>query len=207
MLVSTYAMLAISAEHKKERGYILCIQKYLQEHVEKPQAIDPVWIASQLDELTQFAESRHQRKIEGFLIPAMRKATFDTGPLLADLESLSRVGADLLRSVRQCLRYAFSHDMVQNKLLHCAIDLYFQNLLERLVKEEQELLPLAQRVISSDGWFAIGTMFLAHDARLDEQNRTAQGKQLHEQHHAADCRRNKSNRFLASVGGADQFLH
>jgi hemerythrin-like domain-containing protein len=180
MLVATYAMLVISAEQKKERGYIFCIQKYLQEHVERPQAIDPVWIAAQLDELTQFAESRHQRKVEGFLIPAVRKANFDTGPLLADLESLSRVGGDLLRSVRQCLRYAFSHDVVQNKLLRCAIDLYFQNLLERLVKEEQELLPLAQRVISSDGWFAIGTMFLAHDAKLDEQNRTAQCKHLHD---------------------------
>jgi hemerythrin-like domain-containing protein len=207
MLVATYSILAISAEQKKERGYISCIQKYLQEQVEKLQAIDPVWIASQLDELTQFAESRHQRKVEGFLIPAVRKATFDTGPLLADLESLSRVGGDLLRSVRQCLRYAFSHDTLQNKLLHCAIDRYIQNLLERLVKEEQELLPLAQRVISSDGWFAIGTMFLAHDANLDEQNRTAQGKQLHEQHHAADYRQDKSNRFLASVSGAEQFLH
>lgn len=207
MLVATYALLAISAEQKKERGYISCIQKYLQEHVEKPQAIDPVWIASQLDELTQFAESRHQRKVEGFLIPAVRKASFDTGPLLADLESLSRVGADLLRAVRQCLRYASSHDAVQNKLLHCAIDRYFQNLLERLVKEEQELLPLAQRVISSDGWFAIGTMFLAHDAKLDEQNRNAQGKQLHEQHHAADSRQDRSNRILASVSGTDQFLY
>jgi hypothetical protein len=34
----------------------------------------------------------------------------------------------------------------------------------RLEKEEQELLPLAQRVIASEDWFEIGSMF-----RLQEQ--------------------------------------
>jgi len=51
----------------------------------------------------------------------------------------------------------------QGKFLCRTIDLYCQNLLKRLDKEEQELLPLAQKVISSEEWFEIGSKFLAQD--------------------------------------------
>ncbi len=168
MLIATYALLTLSVEQKKERSFISRIQQYLHTNAEKPQEIDPARIEAQLDELTQFAESRHQLKVEGCLMPAVRKATREAGALLADLESLSRIGNDMLRSVRKCLGRAFSHGEAQIKHLCQTMDLYCQNLLERLAKEEQELLPLAQRVISSEGWFAIGTTFLSHDAGDDE---------------------------------------
>jgi hemerythrin-like domain-containing protein len=174
MLIATYALLTLAVEQKKERSFISRIQQYLQTNAGKPQEIDPACIESQLDELTRFAESRHQRKVEGCLMPAVREATREAGPLLADLESLSRVGSDMLRSVRQCLHRAFRHGVAHITLLCRTMDLYCQNLLERLAKEEQELLPLAQRVISNEVWFAIGTMFLSHDAGHDERNRTAQ---------------------------------
>ncbi|MFD2273460.1 hypothetical protein ACFS07_26860 [Undibacterium arcticum] len=48
--------------------------------------------------------------------------------------------------------------------MYSSIELYCNNLLQRLTKEEDELLPLAQRVISSDEWFAIGAQFLSLDA-------------------------------------------
>lgn len=165
MLIAIYALSTLSIEQKKERSFILRIQQYLKTHAGMPHAIDPVCIESQLDELARFAESRHQRKVEACLMPAVRKATREAGPLLADLASLSRTGSAMLRSVRKCLRRAFRHGGVQIRLLSRSIDLYCQNLLERLAKEEQELLPLAQRVISSEEWFAIGSMFLSHDER------------------------------------------
>ena len=146
----------------------------MQAHAGKPQKIDPAHIKSQLDELTLFAESRHQRKVEGCLMPAVRKATREADPLLADLEFLSRAGSAMLHSVHQCLQRVFRHGVAQLAHLCHMMDLYCQNLLERLAKEEQELLPLAQRVIPSDAWFAIGTTFLSHDAGHEERNRAAQ---------------------------------
>ena len=164
MLIATYALLTLSIEQKKERGFILRIQQYLQRYSGAPQQIDPACIESQLDELTQFAERRHQGKVEGYLMPAVRRATAEAGRLLADLETLSRAGSAMLRSVRKCLRRAQRHGVAKIELLCRTMDLYCQNLLERLAKEEQELLPLAQRVMSSEDWFAIGTKFLSHDA-------------------------------------------
>ncbi len=174
MLLATYALLALSVEQKKERTFIETILRYLRANAHKPQEIDPDCLKSQLDELTLFAEARHKRKIEGCLMPALRKATHDADPVLAELQSLNRAGSNMLRSVRRRLRRAFGHGATHMKLLCRSMERYCQNLLDRLTKEEQELMPLAQRVISSDEWFTIGTMFLSHDANYNEVKRLAQ---------------------------------
>lgn len=164
MLLTTYALLTLSAEQKKERSFIKSMQYYLRSHADSPQQIDPSLMSSQLNELSQFVESRHQRKVEECLIPAVREATREADPLLADLELLRRIGDTALHVVRRCLRLAFLYGVTEIKLLFQSMERYCDNLLERLAKEEQELLPLAQRVVSNEQWFAIGTMFLSHDA-------------------------------------------
>lgn len=165
MLTATYVLLTLSIEQKKERHFISRLLQHVQSIARRPQEIDPVFIESQLNELTSFAEARHQRKVEACLMPAVRNASRDAGPLLADLESLSRLGGTMLRSVRKCLRRAMRRSATQGKFLCRTVDMYCNNLLKRLDKEEQELLPLAQRVISSDEWFEIGSQFLAHDQK------------------------------------------
>jgi hypothetical protein len=50
------------------------------------------------------------------------------------------------------------------------MELYCNNLYQRLVKEE-ELLQIAQRVISLEEWFAIAASFLSHDAAKYERKR------------------------------------
>src|SRR4051794_12138018 len=100
MLTATYALLTLSVEQKKERSFISRIQHYLRMNAAKPEDIDPACLQSQLDELTSFAESRHQHKVDACLIPAVRKATDEAAPLLADLETLSRSGSKMLRTVR-----------------------------------------------------------------------------------------------------------
>lgn len=173
MLTATYVLLTLSIEQKKERHFISRLLQHVQSIARKPQEIDPVFIASQLEELTRFAEARHQRKVEVCLMPAVRAANCDCGALLADLESLSKMGGAMLAAVRKCLRRAMRRSATQGKFLCRTVDLYCQNLLKRLDKEEQELLPLAQRVISSENWFEIGSMFLAQEQSVDpdEQRR------------------------------------
>ncbi|MBV6321484.1 hypothetical protein KVP70_11095 [Duganella sp. HSC-15S17] len=135
----------------------------MQSIARRPQEIDPVFIESQLKELTTFAETRHQRKVEVCLMPAVRAADASCGALMNDLESLSRLGGAMLNAVHKCLRRAMRRSATQGKFLCRTVDLYCQNLLKRLDKEEQELLPLAQKVISSEEWFEIGSQFLAQE--------------------------------------------
>lgn len=175
MLTGTYALLTLSVEQKNERNFISRILHYLQINADKPQEIDPAQLQVQLDELTLFAESRHKRKVERCVIPAVRKATDEATPLLDDLETLSRIGSSMLRFVRRNLRRAADIGTDHIERLCRTMQRYCLNLLERLAKEEQHLLPLAQRVISHEEWFHIGTKFMSDDARHEwRRRRTAQ---------------------------------
>ena len=163
MLTATYVLLTLSIEQKKERHFISRLLQHVQSIARRPQEIDPVLIESQLKELTSFAESRHQRKVEACLMPAVRAADSNCAALINDLEALSRLGKAMLNAVHKCLHRAMRRSASQGKFLCRTIDMYCQNLLTRLDKEEQELLPLAQKVISSDDWFEIGSKFLAQE--------------------------------------------
>lgn len=163
MLTATYVLLTLSIEQKKERHFIARLLQYVQSRARKPSEIDPVFIESQLEELTRFAEARHQHKLEACLMPAVRNAGGECGAVLSELEALARLGRAIQTTVRKCLRRAMRRGATRSKLLCRTVDLYCQNLLKRLDKEEQELLPLAQKLISSEEWFEIGSMFLAED--------------------------------------------
>lgn len=163
MLTATYVLLTLSIEQKKERHFISRLLQYVQSIARRPQEIDPVFIESQLKQLTSLAEARHQRKVEVCLMPAVRAAEPNCTSLIEDLETLSQRGSAMLNAVYRCLRRAMRRSASQGKFLCTTIDLYCQNLLKRLDKEEQELLPLAQKVISSEEWFEIGSKFLEQD--------------------------------------------
>lgn len=163
MLTATYVLLTLSIEQKKERHFISRLLHYVQSIARRPQEIDPVFIETQLKELASFAEARHQRKLEACLMPAIRAAEPSSMPLLNDLECLSKRGSAMLNAVYRCLRRAMRRSASHGKFLCKTVDLYCHNLLKRLDKEEQELLPLAQKVISSEEWFEIGSQFLAQD--------------------------------------------
>ncbi|KQN67709.1 MULTISPECIES: hypothetical protein [unclassified Duganella] len=167
MLTATYVILSLSVEQKKERQFISRLLQTVQSVRRRPQEIDPATIESQLKQLTSFAEARHQRKVEACLMPAVCAAARATDrncdALINDLESLSRHGSATLNAVNKCMRRAMRRSASQCQFLCRTIDLYCYNLLKRLDREEQDLLPLAQKVISSAEWFEIGRELLAQE--------------------------------------------
>ena len=164
MLLATYALSTLSVEQKKQRGFIERLQQQLRRYGTSSGPADAQAVMAGIEQLGRFAEARHQGKVEQCLMPAVRRASADAGPLLADLESLSRAGGQMLGELRHSWQRAVHRDVEHVRQVLGAVELYCQNLLHRLAKEEHELLPLAQRVLSSDGWFSIGAGFLRHDA-------------------------------------------
>jgi hemerythrin-like domain-containing protein len=171
MLLATYALLTLSIEQKEERRLIARIRSYVAKYQKRPNEIDPGILASQLDKLGALAELHHKEKLEECLIPAVREASTDAAPLLDNLASLRRTGRAMLCVMRRSLRLAARNGQHQVENVIGNVEGYCQNLLERLAKEEYELLPLARRVIHGQGWFAIGAAFLAQDARHEERRR------------------------------------
>ncbi|MFC6522238.1 hypothetical protein ACFQAT_23415 [Undibacterium arcticum] len=170
MLTATYALVAIAVEHKKTWATSSTLQQYLQSSSKARQAIDPLGLESVVNQLVQIDDSCHQRKVEVYVIPAIRKATREADSLLAELESLSTLGASILRSVVAQSRQVCVQGMVQIRELYCSMELYCQSLLQRLAKEEEELFLIARRVIPNEEWFAICAQFLSLDAEMMRAN-------------------------------------
>lgn len=140
MLLATYAIATLTIEQKCERSAI----RRLQEPIERARAsqqFDFSALAIQSERLIRLAESLHWRRLENCLIPALREASSDA------LIPLPGAGQRHIASA-------------------CGtINSYCQNLLARLAFEEQQLLPLAQRLLATDAWFKVGTAFLLQDAQ------------------------------------------
>jgi len=161
MLTITYALISLSVEQKRAHKLLSTVQQLFQNSSADRQRTDPVILESVVSQLAKLDASCHRRKVEVYVIPAIQNATKEADSLLAELESLSATGLRILDSVREWVRQAFDQGVTEVKELYSSVELYCNNLLHRLAKEEEELLPLAQRVISSVEWFAIGVQFLS----------------------------------------------
>jgi hemerythrin-like domain-containing protein len=160
MLTATYSLVALSVEQKNARCTLSAVQQYVRNNDE----LDPKGLQSVLQKLSQLEQYCHERKVELYVIPAIRNATHDADPLLDELESLSSRGVDILRSLRHAVGAAIERGNVRIEEICQAVELYCNNLLQRLIKEE-ELFNIARRVISIEGWFSIAANFLTYDAQ------------------------------------------
>jgi hypothetical protein len=166
MLTATYALVALSVEQKKSRGILSSLQQQLQACLQSPETAVRPAIESILNQLVQFDEACHWRNLELFIIPALRRTASEAGALVAELESLSAAGEKTLGAVRCRLRQACEQGSDGMAELAGALERYCQNLMQRLAREEEELLPMAERLISGDEWFEIAAQFISHDAQV-----------------------------------------
>jgi hypothetical protein len=164
MLTATYSLVTISTEQNKTRSVLRKLQQYIQNTWKGLQNIDLDCLDSVFKSLTQFDKYFRTRKVEVYLVPAIRRATSEADSLLAELDALSVSSMNLLRSVREQLGRAFEGGGLRFNEACSSIDLYCNNMLTRLIREEEELFPLARRVFSVDEWFSLAEKFLADEA-------------------------------------------
>ena len=167
MLIVTYSLVTLSVEQEKTRHILSTLQQRTQDYATHPQRCDSRGLESILNQFTQFDLACRQRNVELYLIPAIRRATQEADSLLAELESFSSLGANALKSVRHHLQQDVELGVHKVKELAGTMGVYCHHLLARLGREEQELFPVARRVITSEeDWFAIASQFISHEAEL-----------------------------------------
>lgn len=168
MLTATYTLVALSLEQASVRVSLQSFQKYLQANFLYQSALTPGQVDFTCKSLQRLYDTCHWRKIETYLIPAIRHAAQAPSQLFAELESLNRACADLLAVVDQC-RTARQVDSEDKVLQFCqAVDGFCSTMLRRLELEEKQLFPLARSVISGEAWFSIANRMLASDAHKQE---------------------------------------
>ncbi len=171
MLTATYSLVAIAAEQDKTRSILGRLQQYIQTTWKGLQGIDFTFLETAFNKLLQLENYFHTRKIELYLIPALRNASKEVDILLAELDTLSTNAEGFLRSVGDQLTATFDLGNIKiNEICH-AMEQYCDRLFIRLDKEEKELLPMARRLFSIEDWFSIAAQFLSDDAAAYERRR------------------------------------
>ena len=175
MLTATYSLVSLSVEQASIRMSLLAFQKYMHVQLRHQSRLSLAQLEYAGDWLNRLYQGGYWRKVELYLIPAIRRATPQADhlldALLDDLNGLNHAALESVYAVQQRAGAAIDNSEQQAQQLCVAIDAFCAALFERLEKEERELFALARKVIVGEAWFAIAYQFLAHDARASEARR------------------------------------
>lgn len=169
MLTATYTLVALSVEQASIRVSLQSLQTLLQRNFRHQTVLGAAQVAYASELLQRLYHNAHWRKIDMFLVPAVRRVTRQADTLLAELEVLSTQAGETINAVASRVGAA-SVDSEAAVAQFCAqVDNFCGAILERLEREEKELFAIARSVISGEAWFSIANQMLADDARRDEQ--------------------------------------
>jgi hemerythrin-like domain-containing protein len=173
MLTATYTLVALSVEQTSVRTSLQSLQKLLHSNFLQQKTLPPAQVEASCDALKRLYDSCHWRKLDKFLIPAIRRATRTADQLLDELDALSQAASDAMAAALRVVQTAALDTQATIGKFCAAIDRFCTALLERLEREERELFPVASNVINGEDWFAIANQMLAHDAYRQESRPAA----------------------------------
>ena len=168
MLTATYSLVAISIEQEQALRCLERIRQAIAALWQDAQAVDPRRLEATLSGLARFDRYCHERKVEKYVIPTVRGASGEIDAVVQQLEGLSGAGLRLLGAAGEQVQALFDRHAVQVRELFAAMEAYCDCLRQRLLQEEEMLLPLVRRMFSVDDWFTLAAKFLG-----DEQDRPA----------------------------------
>ncbi|PHV49986.1 hypothetical protein CSQ91_01935 [Janthinobacterium sp. BJB301] len=164
-------MVSLSVEQASIRMSLLAFQKCMHVQLRHQRQLSLAQLQYAGDWLNRLYQGGYWRKVEMYLIPAIRQAAPHADGLLNEINGLNHAALESINVVQQRAGAAIDHSELQAEQLCAAIDAFCAALLQRLEKEERELFALARKVIVGEAWFAIAYQFLAHDARAQEARR------------------------------------
>lgn len=177
MLTATYTLVALSVEQASVRMSLQSFQKYMRSTLMEQNSITLGQLEYACETLNRLYHACHWRKIERYLIPAIRQATERADQLLDELGRLNQMALDAIRTLQslQSQYGALADGRDQHVGRICdSIEAFCAAMLQRLEKEEQELFDVARRVIGGEAWFSIANQLMLHDKQVEEARRAPQ---------------------------------
>ena len=167
MLTATYTLVALSVEQTNMRVSLHAVQQLVHKGFMRQSALTAGQAEYVCDTLRRLYEQCHRRKLDKFLMPALRRAGAGANPLLRELDMLGRSAAEALETACGLLREGIDNEERVDAFC-IAVDRFCAALTLRFEREERELFPVARAAIAGDAWFAVANQMLAHDAYIEE---------------------------------------
>jgi hypothetical protein len=162
MLTATYSIVTLKLEQENMRWNFSALQQTILSNIKNLNQVISMEFESMLNRLSQFEQYCQQRKVEIFIVPALRKFTREADTLLDELDSLSQHCFSILCKLRVRLQQVMREGLFKMDEVYSSIELCCSTIYTRLCKRE-ELVELAERVIPHEEWFGLAASFMSHD--------------------------------------------
>jgi len=168
MLTATYTLVALSVEQTNMRVSLHAVQQLVQKGYARQNALTGGQAEYVCDTLRALYELSQRRKLDTFLLPALRRSGTGADPLLRELDMLSRTAAEALDEAGR-LQAGRIDDEETVEAFCAAVERFCAALSLRFEREERELFPAARAAIAGETWFAVANQMLAHEAYREER--------------------------------------
>src|SRR5678816_3516226 len=136
------------SEHSSMIAVLNAMSALVREVRERSKRIDPQVFRAILYYLDVFPEREHHRKEESVLFPRIRQRTRDADAILEQLAQEHESGANAIRELEQAFVRYEEHGVSEFAPFADAVDRYVTRYRDHMRKEEREVRPIAQRVLS-----------------------------------------------------------
>jgi hemerythrin-like domain-containing protein len=156
------ALRALYSEHRSIAAVLHGMQYLVQEQRSRDRSVDPRVFRAMLYYLDVFAEREHHPKEEDFLFPALRRRSPEAVAVLDELGREHEHGERSIRELEQALlRYEEGGER-EFLVFAAAVERYVGHYFEHMRKEEQLVMPLAEKTLTAADWSAIEDAFASH---------------------------------------------
>ncbi len=159
----TRALEIIRTEHRSLAAVLHALQYLAREIRDHGAASDYGLLRLMVDYIDSFHQRFHHPKEDEYLFKAIRIRTHEGDTVLADLEAQHAEGDGWLQNLREAVnRLQASAGKATAEFAH-AVDLYADFHWKHMRQEEDEVMPLAERVLSAEDWREIDATFSNND--------------------------------------------
>jgi hemerythrin-like domain-containing protein len=120
-------------------------------------------LRSMLRYIDEYPERLHHPKEDKYLFARVLERAPEARLLIEELEAEHEEGARLIRDLERALLFFEEGWPAGAREFQQAVEAYAAFHWQHMRKEEQQLLPLAERVLSADDWHAIERAFAANE--------------------------------------------
>lgn len=149
-------------EHRSLAAVLHAMSSLVREVREHDKHIDPKVFRAILYYLDVFPEREHHWKEEAVLFPRIRQRTRDADAILDQLACEHEAGEQAILQLQQAFARYEEHGDTEFAAFGAAVDSYVARYREHMRKEEREVMPLAQRVLTIQDWTDIEAAFATH---------------------------------------------
>ena len=166
------ALRTISNEHRSMWQLTVVLEELCKQIGLPEQRPDAELFGLILDYIEQYIERVHQPKEETYLYRAVLDRTTEGNALIAEFEREHAESPAIVAGLRHQLHHLVQHYPDGADAFRAALEAYVAMLRGHILREENELFPLARSILTEEDWDEIDTAFANQtDPQFGEQAR------------------------------------